>query len=55
MDNIYKTKTKKNPANSDIVSWNEEGDAFIVKKVNDFSEIILPRSFKHNNFASFVR
>ncbi|KAM3130557.1 hypothetical protein pb186bvf_017366 [Paramecium bursaria] len=45
----------ENPANSDIVSWNEEGDAFIVKKVNDFSEIILPRSFKHNNFASFVR
>ncbi|CAD8187500.1 unnamed protein product [Paramecium octaurelia] len=44
-----------NPQNKDIISWNEEGSAFIVKKVNEFSDIILPKSFKHNNFASFVR
>lgn len=40
---------------SDIISWNKDGTAFIVKKVNEFSEEILPKYFKHNNFASFVR
>ncbi|CAK93879.1 unnamed protein product (macronuclear) [Paramecium tetraurelia] len=44
-----------NPQNHDIIGWNEEGTAFIVKKVNEFSDIILPKSFKHSNFASFVR
>ncbi|CAD8208509.1 unnamed protein product [Paramecium octaurelia] len=44
-----------NPSNQDVISWNEEGNAFIVKKVNEFSDVILPRSFKHSNFASFVR
>jgi heat shock transcription factor 1 len=37
------------------VSWNEDGTAFIVKKVNEFSEHVLPKYFKHSNFASFVR
>jgi len=32
-----------------------DGTAFVVKKVNDFSEVILPKHFKHRNFASFVR
>ncbi|CAD8187485.1 unnamed protein product [Paramecium pentaurelia] len=45
----------ENPQNNEIISWNEEGTAFIVKKVNEFSNIILPKSFKHSNFASFVR
>lgn len=45
----------ENPTFSDIISWNKEGNAFIVKKINDFSEKILPKYFKHNNFASFVR
>ncbi|CAD8120059.1 unnamed protein product [Paramecium sonneborni] len=44
-----------NPSNQDVISWNEEGNAFIVKKVNEFSDVILPKSFKHSNFASFVR
>eukprot|EP01016_Furgasonia_blochmanni_P007474 TRINITY_DN1299_c0_g1_i2.p1 TRINITY_DN1299_c0_g1~~TRINITY_DN1299_c0_g1_i2.p1 ORF type:complete len:713 (-),score=179.22 TRINITY_DN1299_c0_g1_i2:458-2596(-) len=45
----------ENPTYTDIISWNKEGNAFIVKKVNEFSEKILPKYFKHNNFASFVR
>jgi heat shock transcription factor 1 len=31
------------------------GKAFAVKKVAEFSLEILPRYFKHSNFASFVR
>lgn len=39
----------------DIICWNDEGDGFIVKQVNKFSEEILPKYFKHNNFSSFIR
>jgi heat shock transcription factor 1 len=45
----------QNPIYEDIVGWNEEGNAFIVKRVNEFTETILPKYFKHSNFASFVR
>jgi len=44
-----------NPVHFDIISWNKEGNAFVVKNVNEFSEKILPKYFKHNNFSSFVR
>lgn len=37
------------------MSWNEEGNIFIVKKPNEFSQKILPKYFKHSNLASFVR
>jgi heat shock transcription factor 1 len=47
--------SSKNPENSDIISWNEDGNAFLVKKVNEFADQILPKYFKHNNYASFVR
>jgi hypothetical protein len=40
---------------SHIISWNEDGTAFVVRRVNEFSEVILPKYFKHSNFASFVR
>lgn len=38
-----------------LVSWSPAGDAFTVKDMNEFTKIILPRMFKHSNFASFVR
>lgn len=38
-----------------LVSWSSSGDAFTVKDMNEFTKIILPRMFKHSNFASFVR
>ncbi|XP_047170360.1 heat stress transcription factor B-2a-like [Vigna umbellata] len=38
-----------------IVSWNEEGSAFVVWSPAEFSEHTLPRYFKHNNFSSFIR
>ncbi|KAB2012337.1 hypothetical protein ES319_D09G082700v1 [Gossypium barbadense] len=38
-----------------IVSWNDEGNGFIVWSPTDFSDLTLPRYFKHNNFSSFIR
>ncbi|ORX79944.1 hypothetical protein K493DRAFT_243168 [Basidiobolus meristosporus CBS 931.73] len=40
---------------SHIVSWGINGDSFVVKQPNEFARNILPKHFKHNNFASFVR
>jgi osomolarity two-component system response regulator SKN7 len=42
-------------SSNDIFSWNTSGTTFIVKDTNEFSKSILPRHFKHSNFASFVR
>ena len=39
----------------ETICWNDDGDAFIIKNINEFSEAVLPRYFKHNNLASFVR
>ncbi|KAG0338056.1 kinase-regulated stress-responsive transcription factor skn7 [Podila humilis] len=38
-----------------IVSWGRSGETFVVKEPNEFAKAILPKHFKHNNFASFVR
>ena len=39
----------------DIVSWNKDGNSFVIKNITEFCEKVLPNYFKHNNFASFVR
>ncbi|KAH8831356.1 HSF-type DNA-binding-domain-containing protein [Flagelloscypha sp. PMI_526] len=38
-----------------IVCWGPKGDCFIVKDTNEFTKRVLPKLFKHQNFASFVR
>ncbi|XP_010918529.1 heat stress transcription factor B-4d-like [Elaeis guineensis] len=38
-----------------VVSWNEEGSGFVVWLPQEFSQFILPKYFKHCNFASFIR
>lgn len=38
-----------------IVRWTKGGDSFVVIDTNEFTKEILPRHFKHSNFASFVR
>lgn len=38
-----------------IISWSPDGKNFIVLDTNKFTTDILPKHFKHSNFASFVR
>lgn len=38
-----------------VVRWTKLGDSFVVIDTNEFTKDILPRHFKHSNFASFVR
>ena len=39
----------------DIVSWNHDGESFIIKNYRLFCQQILPSKFKTNVFSSFVR
>ncbi|KAI7904389.1 uncharacterized protein BX663DRAFT_485207 [Cokeromyces recurvatus] len=45
----------ENKAFKDVFCWSTDGTTFIVKDTNEFSKSILPKHFKHCNFASFVR
>jgi len=39
----------------DIIDWNPEGTALVIKKPSEFCSKVLPTYFKHNNLTSFVR
>ncbi|ORX63507.1 hypothetical protein BCR32DRAFT_213624, partial [Anaeromyces robustus] len=39
----------------EIITWGDKGETFVVKDQTEFSRKVLPKHFKHNNFASFVR
>ncbi len=39
----------------DVVAWTPTGNAFIVRKRDDFMKEILPRYFRQTKFKSFVR
>ncbi|CAD6254181.1 unnamed protein product [Miscanthus lutarioriparius] len=43
------------PAVDDVISWNDDGSAFIVWRPAEFARDLLPKYFKHSNFSSFVR
>ncbi|CAI4219588.1 unnamed protein product [Parascedosporium putredinis] len=43
------------PEYDEIVRWGRDGDSFVVLEGEKFSTCVLPKHFKHSNFASFVR
>lgn len=48
-------KMLEDPSYKGIVRWGNEGDSFVVLENEKFTKTILPKHFKHSNFASFVR
>ncbi|KAE8144366.1 HSF-type DNA-binding-domain-containing protein [Aspergillus avenaceus] len=48
-------KMLEDPSYAEIVRWGDEGDSFVVLECEKFTKTILPKHFKHSNFASFVR
>ncbi|EXJ88896.1 two-component system, unclassified family, response regulator [Capronia epimyces CBS 606.96] len=45
----------EDPSYSSVVRWGDDGDSFVVLENEKFTKSILPKHFKHSNFASFVR
>lgn len=45
----------ENDSSENTLSWGLDGTTFIVKDTIEFSRTVLPKHFKHSNFASFVR
>lgn len=43
------------PTYAEYIGWQPDGQSFLIKKVEDFSRIVLPAYYKHNNLQSFVR
>lgn len=43
------------PSTNTYIKWSESGRTFLINHLDDFAHFILPRFFKTNNFASFVR
>ncbi|KAK0724798.1 hypothetical protein B0H67DRAFT_481213 [Lasiosphaeris hirsuta] len=45
----------EDPSYNSVVRWSADGDSFVVLENEKFTKTILPKHFKHSNFASFVR
>eukprot|EP00903_Cladosiphon_okamuranus_P006985 g6798.t1 len=39
----------------DLACWTPKGETFVVKNPDVFSNVVIPRFFKHSKFSSFVR
>ncbi|EER23380.1 kinase-regulated stress-responsive transcription factor skn7 [Coccidioides posadasii str. Silveira] len=48
-------KMLEDPSYAQIVRWGDDRDSFVVLECEKFTKSILPKHFKHSNFASFVR
>ncbi|KAI8999802.1 HSF-type DNA-binding-domain-containing protein [Gaertneriomyces semiglobifer] len=38
-----------------LITWSSSGTSFLILNAPQFSNQILPKTFKHNNYTSFVR
>ena len=45
----------ENESYKNIIHWTEDGKYFVISNLHDFTEQILPKYYKHNNFSSFIR
>ena len=45
----------ENKSYENIIHWTEDGKYFIISNLHDFTEKILPKYYKHNNYSSFIR
>ncbi|KAJ7512658.1 HSF-type DNA-binding-domain-containing protein [Mycena galericulata] len=50
---LYKLLSDESVQN--VIAWAPQRDRFVVKDIDEFRTSILPRLFKHSNFASFIR
>lgn len=41
--------------NNDLIRWSDDGKSFIVLDEDEFAKTLIPKLFKHKNYASFVR
>ena len=48
-------KILSDPKSTPVISWQPDGQSFIIKDEQKFSQILLPKYFKHKNLASFIR
>ncbi|KAH8687465.1 HSF-type DNA-binding-domain-containing protein [Tricladium varicosporioides] len=53
--NLLNYRMLEDPSYESIVRWGEGGESFVVLENEKFTKSILPKHFKHSNFASFVR
>ena len=37
------------------ICWSDDNKTFWVSNIEQFSRLVLPMYFRHNNYASFVR
>ncbi|KAF8312049.1 uncharacterized protein EI90DRAFT_1354544 [Cantharellus anzutake] len=53
LNKLYSMVT--DPETDDLIRWADEGESFLVPNHEKLGREVLPRFFKHGNFASFVR
>lgn len=42
------------PSSDSIVTWSEQGDSFVIKRLDLLEEQVIPRFFNHRDLLSFV-
>ena len=45
LEKLYEILT--DTSNSPFIAWQSDGTAFLIKKVSEFQDIVLPKYFKH--------